>query len=426
MMERRLRWMRLDNAAKIYPAARSRSWTSIYRLSVTLTDDVVRSTLQEALNNTVRRFPSIAVRVRRGMFWYYLEEIRQAPKIDDEYAFPLVHMTFNDIRRCAFRVVAYKNRIAVEIFHAITDANGGMVFLKTLVAEYLRLHCGAEIPFTDGVLDIREEPRESELEDSFLKHYGPVKASRKDDNAYDLRGTPEPDRYLNVITGILDSDEVAALARSYGVSVTAFISAVMVQTIIGIQNERVPQRSRQLPVKIMMPVNLRRLFDSSTLRNFVLYITPGVDPRLGDYTFEEIVAAMHHQMGLELTDKQMAAKIAANVGMEQMFILRITPRFIKDIAMKFVYHLVGERKTCLSISNLGRITVPEEMKEYITRMEFVIGAQSVRKNNCAILSYDGKMYINFLRTIRESTLEREFFRSLRKMGLHIKIESNSR
>ena len=30
--------------------------------------------LQSALNITVKRFPSIAARLRKGAFWYYLEE----------------------------------------------------------------------------------------------------------------------------------------------------------------------------------------------------------------------------------------------------------------------------------------------------------------------------------------------------------------
>lgn len=77
--ERKLRWLRLDNAAKIYPAARRRNWNNFFRLSATLDEAVDREVLQSALDVTVRRFPSIAVRLRRGAFWYYLEQLQKAP-----------------------------------------------------------------------------------------------------------------------------------------------------------------------------------------------------------------------------------------------------------------------------------------------------------------------------------------------------------
>ena len=36
----RLRWLRLDNAAKVYPAARRRDWTNVFRVSATLKEQV--------------------------------------------------------------------------------------------------------------------------------------------------------------------------------------------------------------------------------------------------------------------------------------------------------------------------------------------------------------------------------------------------
>ena len=58
-----LRWLRLDNAAKIYPAARRRHWTNIYRQSVTLRDEVDVEVLQSALDVVVKRFPCPAALV---------------------------------------------------------------------------------------------------------------------------------------------------------------------------------------------------------------------------------------------------------------------------------------------------------------------------------------------------------------------------
>lgn len=139
----------------------------------------------------------------------------------------------------------------------------------------------------------------------------------------------------------------------------------MIDSILKIQNGEQRKRSRQKPVKILIPVNLRKLFPSETLRNFVLYITPGVDPKMGEYTFEEIVKSIHHQMGMELTDKQLATKITKNVRSEKAFILKIMPLFVKNMAMKLAYNMVGEKKSCMTISNLGVVSMPAEMEKYV-------------------------------------------------------------
>ena len=422
--DRKLKWLRLDNAAKIYPAAKRRNWSNLFRVSATLSERINVEILQSSLAITVKRFPSIAVRLRQGMFWYCVEELGQAPQvIPDEY-YPCTRMSFKDIKKCAFRVLYYKNRIAIEFFHALTDGNGGIIFLKTLLAEYILQKYGEKIPAEHGILERSEKPKPEEFEDSFLKYEGSVSGSRSEATAYKLKGTYETDGYINIVTGILPAEEALKCAKKYNTSLTVFLTAVLIDSIIEIQNAEQPKQKHQKPVKILIPVNLRKIFPSETLRNFVLYITPGIDPRMGEYTFEEIIKSVHHQMGIELTEKQLSTKITKNVRSEKAFLLKIMPLFIKNIAMKLVYNMLGEKKSCMTISNLGVVNLPEQMKKYVRRMDFVLGMQAETHNNCGVISYGGKICINFARNITESTLERLFFTRLVKMGIHVKIESN--
>ena len=423
---KKLRWMRLDNAAKIYPAAKRRGWTNYFRLSATLTETVDLGVLRSALDVTVRRFPSIAVRLRRGVFWYYLEEIPEAPPIEQDKSYPLVHQPFDNVRKCAFRVLVYHERIAVEFFHAVTDGTGGMTFLKTLVAEYLCQKYGITIPAECGVLGRLEDPDEEELEDSYLHYAGNICASRKEQTAYHLSGTPEPDGFLNLTTMMLPVDAVKACAAQYHVTVTEFLAAAMLKAICELQAEKVPRRSRRKPVKVLLPVNLRRLFPSRTLRNFASYVTPEIDPRLGDYTFSEICSIVHYRMGLENDPRMMRAKFATNVASERSPILRVMPLFIKNIAMKAVFDAVGECKSCLCLSNLGAVQLPQAMAPYVARMDFIIGVQAKAPHDCGVLSWNGTMYINFIRNIREPELEAHFFRVLHRLSLPVKVESNQR
>lgn len=424
--ELKQQWLPLDNAAKIYPAALRKDWSNVFRLSATLSEPVDRELLKTALDITARRFPSIAVRLRRGLFWFYLERIPELPPIEDEKCFPLTHMPYSAIKKCAFRVLVYDRRVSVELFHALTDGTGGLIFLKSLLAEYLFRKYGVYVPAEEGVLGRLEEPSAEELEDSFLKNAGSVSAGRKETAAYQLRGTKEPDGFVDLTTFMLDVPQLKARAGEYSATITEFLCAAMMEAILRHQAEKVPRRSGRKPVKVLVPVNLRSLFPSRTMRNFALFVTPELDPKLGDYSFKEICDIVRHKMGMEVTAKQMSAKIATNVNSEKSKLLKIMPLFVKNAAMKAVFDSVGEISSCLCMSNLGAVRLPEEMRPYVERLDFIIGVPSKAHYNCGIVSYDNRLYLNFVRNIQEPELEMHFYRVLREQGLHVKVESNQR
>lgn len=422
--ERKLRWMRLDNAAKIYPAARRRNWSNVFRLSADLFEDIDKGVMQSALDVTARRFPSIAVRMRRGLFWYYLEEMPSAPEISTEKCYPIARMDYKQIKAGALRVIVYKKRVAVEYFHALTDGTGGMIFLKTLVAEYLLQKYGVCVPNEHGVLDRLQHPADEELEDSFLCHRSDVAKSRSESTAYKIPGDAVRGDYSYNTTLTADSDEVLKKSKELGITVTAYICAALMCAICKIQKDNVKDPKRYKPVKVLIPVNLRPFFGSKSVRNFALYVTPEINQRLGEWSFEEVAQSVHHQMKLLITEKEMRSRITTNVNSERSFIVKILPLFLKNIAMKAVYNLVGERKSCLTLSNLGNVRLPDGMGEYVQRMDFVLGAQATTSFNCGMLSYNGTLYINFLRKCEDATLEREFFEVLKSRGIKVKAESN--
>jgi len=424
--DKNLRWMRLDNAAKIYPASRSNTWSSIFRLSATLVEPVDTAVLESALEATVHRFPSICARLRRGLFWYYLHQLPRAPKLSQEGSYPLTPMFKRDTRTCAFRVIAYENRIAVEFFHSLTDGTGGIIFLKTLLAEYLQQKYGITIQPGNGVLDRQEEPAAEELEDSFLKYASTVTADRRESRAWKPSGTPEPDGFHNLTCVQVQTKAILAAAREQGVSLTTYLTAVMLQALLNLQRDQVPHLSSRRPVRVQVPVNLRRLFPSNTLRNFAYFTTPGLDPRLGDYSFREICQQVHHHMGFEVTAKKMGTHITSNVSSERNMLVRAMPLFLKNIALKLAFLSVGESKMCLCMSNLGAVSLPEEMMPYVERMDFILAPQASAPHNCGILSFKDTLYINIIRNIREPDLEAHFCRVLQQQGLTVTVQSNNR
>ena len=419
-----LHWVRLDNAAKIYPAARRDNWSSIFRQSVTLREEVDTEVLKSALEVMVKRFPSIAARLRRGVFWYYLQQIDSAPPIKEEYSYPLTHMSREEISKCAFRVIVYHNRIALEFFHALTDGTGAMIFLKNLVAEYLEQKHGIAIPYENGIVDRREKPSDEEIEDCFPKNAGAVPISRKDTNAWRMSGEPQLDGFLHMTCFKLPVKEALELAHRYGSTLTVFMSAVVMKALVELQKEKTPSVKKQKLIKLSIPINLRQLFPGKTLRNFSMYTIPEVDPRLGEYTLEEICKIVYHKMGTEFTAKHMSRVIATNVNDEKNPAVRLIPLPIKNAVMKAIFNSVGEKKACLSLSNLGQVKVPSEMGEFIERFDFILGTQAAAPYNCGMLSYGDTVYVNFIRNIRDAELERHFYAILRDLGLPVTVESN--
>ena len=420
----KLRWMRLDNAAKIYPAARRQNWSNVYRLSATLKEAVDVAVLQSALDVTVRRFPSIAARLRKGVFWYYLQQLERAPDIGMENSYPLTRMSRKQMRQCAFRVIVYQRRIAVELFHSLTDGTGALIFLKSLLAEYIQQKYDIKVPAQMGVLSRLEEPSAQELEDCFPKYAAERTLSRKQSNAWRLSGIPEPDGFLHITCFELSVHAAREKAQEYGVGMTVFLASVMLQALQQLQAQQVRDVRRRKPLKVLIPINLRNLFPSSTLRNFALFSTPELLPQLGTYSFDEICTLVKNRIGLDNTAKQMSMSIAANVKSEQSLPVKLMPLFIKNLVMKAAFNIIGERKACLCMSNLGAVQVPQPMQMFVERMDFILGTQAAAPYNCGVISYGDTLYVNFTRNIQHSQLEYQFYCVLRDLGLSVQVQSN--
>ena len=424
--ERTPTWMKLDNAAKIYPAAMSRSWNALFRLSAQFVDPIDPLLLEEAQRATLKRFPGFAFKLRRGIFWYYLEHMKDAPDIQQDVGNPCVRMNLKANRGFMFRIRYHENQIAVEIFHALTDGAGGLSFLKTLAAEYVSLKYSVEIPRSLEILDCNEAPAEDEMEDSYLKYARNATVSRKEATAYHIRGTEEERHFMHIVTGSVPLEKISQKAKSYGVSLGEFLTATLIMTVYQIQQKDSNKKLRNKPVKVCVPVNLRKFYPTRTMRNFASYVNPGINPAYGKYTFEEILDIVKHSMRLEATEKMLNAKISKNVNSERNRFLRITPLFIKNMAMKTAFKLNGDRNSSTILSNLGNVQLPIEMEKYITGIDFLLGSLSYNKVTCACITYNNTVKIAFTRSIKEAIVERKFFVLFVKMGIPVKIESNQR
>ena len=416
-------WYRLDNAAKIYPVLMRSRHGGYFRLAVLLHEPVDPVILQQALEATLKRFPFFAVRLRRGLFWYYLESYDGIPKIEPDVQNPMRPWTRKEIKKFLFRVRYDQKRISVEFFHALTDGSGGMVFLKTLAAAYLRLRgdfCGIGA----GALDINRPADSDEMEDAY-KRYSNFRVVHRprETKAFHLQGTIMPGHWLQIISGVLPLDRVKSVARSYGISVTEFLAGVYLYQLYRIQQQG--GYNTLAPVRLSIPIDVRRFYPSKTLRNFSLYANPGILPAFGTYTLEEILGLVHHFMRYTVNEKYLNALMCANVGPERSILLRLAPLPLKNMVMRLVYHFVGESRFTSSLSNLGAVDMPVGMAEAVERFEFLLGPSHYNLVNCAVVSTGNQLLVSFSSTMIETAPQRAFFKELVRMGIPVRVESNT-
>lgn len=416
-------WYKLDLSAIVYPTLQRRDFSSVYRLSVLLKEPVQPELLQKALDRTLPRFPTYKAAIRKGLFWRYLEpNNRPGPFVQPDIKNPCMPMSFKANNRYLIRVYYYQNRISLEAHHSLGDGTGGMCVLQTMAAEYLRL-LGHEIPCGGFVLNLNEKPDPGELEDAYMRYANSkVRPPRPGEKTYRVRGTKEPFYTLNIIDGIMSVKQVMQAAKKYDASITEYLNAVLLYALL--QKQESDFHFGLKPVKIAMPVNLRRFFPSKTLRNFITMIYPGVDPRLGDYTFEEIVSQVHHYMRYYINEKFLRGDITTNAATQKNPLIRVVPLFVKDMVVRTFYTKVQDKNSSAGLTNMGALKVPEEMKPYIERFDIYMGQPFSSRTNCAIISFEDTLTINFASSIIEADVERYFFRKLVQDGIHVKIESN--
>ena len=419
-------WLKLDNTANVYPAVRRRNWASQFRLSATLTEEVNPVILQWAVYRATSRFPAFSMQLKRGLFWHFLRRIEGGPPVRPDGCCPCEPLRPEDNGDFYFRVSYYEKRISVDFFHALTDGTGALSYFKTMLAEYLTSAYGIKVPRDGVILDCDEQSEPEEYEDSFQKYAGGLTRVLTPHAAFRIRGEREPDGFINATMGIIPVDEVLERAKACGASLTQYLATIMMLSIQSIQRREIPNNKRRAPVNLLIPINLRAFFPSYTTRNFTGIVTPSIDTRLGEYSFEEVLNVVKSHMSTEITRRNLRARFTAFVKSQRNPILRAVPLILKTPALRLAHRLTGERMSCTTMTNVGRCDVPPEMEGYIDRMELIMGPLRENPVVCSLMSYRGTLYISMARSIKEPKLEREFFRRLVRLGISVKIESNRR
>lgn len=414
------RWYKIDNAGKIFPTTFSKSSPNSFRFSVTLKDEVDESLLLPALNSALKRFPIFKVRLKRGFFWYYFEPNNKKPLITKEPAniYSEIHPFKNN--GYLFNLHYFERRISLDVFHAITDGNGALEFFKCIVYKYLEL-IGVKIVNRGEVMTNDYEISYDEKEDSFLKNYdNRVKKTDKEPSGYRILGTRYDDNYTALIQASMNIDELKTVSKKYGVTVTQYISSAYIYAVYLNEYHKI---NSSIPVTLNVPVNVRKYMQTNSLRNFALFI------RIFNYfnentSFLDIVECVKETFSTELTIEKIRARIVQNVSLEKNFLIRIMPLFLKKIAMKIGYKILGSRIDSLVYSNIGVVKMPEATNDYIEHFDFVICATPNTPITISSLTFNDEFILSITSVIKERKIVESLIHQFVKDGINVTINCN--
>ncbi len=416
--DRVIRWDRLDNTANLFPAIAGENMTNVYRISVTLREEIDPALLQQALDMVLPKIDGFNVRLRKGLFWYYFEENgKPAPRVEKEHTFPCRYIRPNLNHSYLFRVSYYGMRINLEVFHVLTDGMGGINFLRELTYQYLRLKHDELRSMDDSLA----ADTSLNLDDSFVRNFKKSKPrgfERK--RAYLIKGEKLPTGEFGLMHGYMPIDKLKEAAGGYGVSVNTYLVACFAYSVYVACLKR---SASEKPIRIAVPVNLRPYYDSITTKNFFMMVSAEFHPEEREYDFKEVVDTINASLKSQISKEHLEDLFSYGVANQQNIWLRIFPLPIKSIAMRIVYNQSALANTT-TVTNIGRIQVDDMYEPYIERFHANIAMSKGQFLKGTICAFRDEYVFTFSTILSDTSVERVFFKRIMEDGVDVKIETN--
>lgn len=416
-------WTPLDNAAKIFPAIRSQEHTTVLRLTAVLNERIKISSLLKAVKRAEDRFPYFRVSLRRGFFWYYLEQVDHSFSVIHDVGIPCRSFKSKKPRGLLLRILASKNEISIECSHILTDGSGALTFLKTLLFYYFNEKGIIKNGSVDEVLGKGMD--DEEFEDAYNRYFKEdiprnIKQPKAFHLPFPLKGKPR----FDVLYAILPIEQIKEIASEKGVSITDYLVAAYLWVLqdIYLENKKKGVSSSDKIARIQVPVNLRNIYPSKTLRNFSLFVMPEIDFRLGAYSFNELLKIVYHKMRLETDEKLISKIISRNVGGERNIIVRGIPIWLKSLVLYFKYYAEGANQYSGVVTNLGKVELPDTIRNKIDYFKVTPPPPNKKlKINCGVVGYGDKLVLSFGNITKTKDFERRYLQFLTKQGISILV-----
>lgn len=415
--DERLYWRRLDNSAKIFPISAGKKYSTVFRLSAVLKENINPKVLEEAVNIALERYKSFKVRMKAGLFWYYFEDNPKPAIIEEETSYPCKYINPKTNNQYLFKVTYFEKKINIDIFHSLTDGNNGTTFFKEIIYNYL------ELMYPEVFQEERKLRQiEYNTEDSYMKNYDKkAKSNASSKKAYILKGKKIKLGAVSAIHQIIDFEALKIESKKYDATITQYITAVLIYSIY---EENYKKNNGKKPIKVCIPVNLKKYFSSKTMSNFFSYITVEAEIKKDNLdTFEKIIKFVKDDFKKRLTEEEILKTMSTNVKIGNNPFIKVVPLFLKKIFVRLGYIEI-RKYTTTTLSNIGRIGIMGQYKDYIDSFLMLIAPESVEKIKCSSCTFENKMVFTFTSILDNNKIENKFYQFLTKRGIKVEIESN--
>lgn len=419
--ERRILFKRLDTTGIIFPSVSGSRNTNVFRITAVLKETVDPELLQAALEKAVRDMPSFRVKLKRGLFWYYFETNTEPVFVEQEHEYPCRAINKYKNNQYLFRILYYEHRIHLEVFHVLCDGNGAMQFLKCLLYHYLilkypqKLSVG-DIPAHSLYLTSQTDEDSYPL---FVKKTSQQK-SPIEQKAFCIRQTRMSREKLRILVGEFSVNQMLEISHKHHTTLTAVLATALIMSIYQTQYKPRPNGK---PIVISVPVDMRNLCDSHTVRNFFITINLRVDFSKKAYTFDEVLEMVSEQLAEKTKKDYLLQKAEFNVRIQQNKWLMFLPLFLKKIGL-YIAYLIGERTFTCTLSNMGRTSLEKPFSSWVDHIHVTIGGSHSKPLKCTVCSYESTMKVAFSSTAYDQEIEAYFFRLLASMGVQIQLSTN--
>ena len=413
-------WYELDAFAKTYSSIISEGRTTCFRLSALFTENIDIKILKEVSNFLEKKYPFYNSELKKGIFWNYLQQKKTHFMIRKEVTYPCT-----DIRKDnPLRIIYFNNKISIEIAHFLTDGKGALLFFQDLIEKYLEEKYFCEKTNFQKIEEILESSGETEkikkneYVDLYEKYLKKVSKETTIKSAFHLPIKILEKGQYHVTTGEISINDLKAESKKYGTTIGKYLLAVYFKILL----DRYSQAKN--PIVIGVPVDLRKIFEETTYRNFFINITPSVDASLGAYSLSEIITYLDNYFALKITKKEFYKSIYKAMNPIGNMIIKSVPYLIKRLFFPFIFDYYGERGYTTGFSNLGIFKVDKKYEKFLKGLRFLPPPSKRCKIKMGVISDNQKIYVNFGNLTANYDIERDFFIYLRKRGIKSKIITN--
>ena len=461
-------WYELDAFAKTYSSIISEGRTTCFRLSALFSENIDLEILKNVVISLEKKYPFYNSELKKGIFWNYLQQKKTHFMIEEEKTYPCTDIQKDN----PLRIIYFNNKLSIEIAHFLTDGKGATLFFQDLIEEYLEKRYFLENFEKDkknNLIYKTEKKKEIEIEkiNKIINFGKKINKNEKDfenkkseknffEKTKELLGNDSGlknsqkneyvdlyEKYMrkvskettiksafhlpmkilekgqyHITTGEIDVESLKEESKKYGTTIGKYLLSVYFKILL----DRYSQAKN--PIVIGVPVDLRKIFEETTYRNFFINITPSIDASLGAYSLSEIITYLDNYFALKITKKEFYKSIYKAMNPIQNIIIKSVPYLIKRMFFPFIFDYYGERGYTTGFSNLGIFKVNKKYEKYLKGFRFLPPPSKRCKIKMGVVSDFNKVYVNFGNLTANYDIERDFFVYLRKRGIKSKIITN--